>query len=94
MRRFKMTKNIKKKSKSSLVRLELMEILTDIVDIIISIKSIKRETQFEIIASILKLYVSKLSINKIGETDIVNRISDYLDSKGAGKIADIKSKRK
>jgi hypothetical protein len=89
-----MTKNIKKKSKSSLVRLELMEILTDIVDIIISIKSIKRETQFEIIASILKLYVSKLSINKIGETDIVNRISDYLDSKGAGKIADIKSKRK
>jgi len=34
----------------------------------------------------LKLYVSKLSINKIGETDIVNRISSYLDSKGAGNI--------
>ena len=86
MRRFKMTKNIKKKSKSSLVRLELMEILTDIVDVIISIKNIKRDKQYEIIAAIVKLYISKLSINKIGEIDIVNRISSYLDSKGAGNI--------
>lgn len=82
------------KSKNSLVKLELMDILTDIVDIIISIKSIKRETQFNLIASILKLYVSKLAISKYGEIDIVNRISDYLDSKGAGKIKDTKSKRK
>jgi hypothetical protein len=87
-----MKKIIKKKSKNSLVRLELMEIMTDIVDIVIGIKSIKRETQFEIIASLVKLYVSRLSINKIGEIDIVNRISEYLDSKGAGKIKDTKSK--
>jgi hypothetical protein len=86
MRRFKMKKIIKKKSKNSLVKLELMQILTDIVDVIISIKNIKRDKQYEIIAAIVKLYISKLSINKIGEIDIVNRISSYLDSKGAGNI--------
>jgi phosphoglucomutase len=72
---------------------DCIEMLIDVVDIVLcTVKS--RKEQFDTIGGIVKLYISKLAINKYGEIIIVDKISQYLDSKGAGNLPDNKSKSK
>jgi hypothetical protein len=85
MKKIIKTKLESKEDDNMLRYADCIEMLIDVVDIVLSTVKTRKE-QFDVIGGIVKLYISKLAINKYGEIIIVDKISQYLDSKGAGNL--------
>jgi hypothetical protein len=68
-------------------------IISKHVDIVLShVKN--RKCQWDIIRDVIKLYQNELKLSSIDIKSVVEFTSNYLTSKGAGYLKDIKSKSK
>ena len=72
---------------------KLNEVLKSHVDIVLKHVT-KRKTQWDIIRDVIKLYQNELKLSSIDIKSVVEFTSNYLTSKGAGYLKDIKSKSK